>query len=135
MPWLRVNHTRLLADSAVPTPILSLEVHLDCRPGQPGACPATSLSSPCSGAGSFPALKLLPRQRAMHRHALGHGQRPTTAGADQERAEPGPSHLPATDRPAIEMDEARHGIPADATARHAPRRDLGIGQPAVERDV
>ena len=37
MPWLSVNHTRLRAVSAVPTPLLALEVHRAGMPGQPGA--------------------------------------------------------------------------------------------------
>src|SRR5215471_6926632 len=37
MPWLIVNQTRLSALSAVPTPLLALEVHLGAMPGQPGA--------------------------------------------------------------------------------------------------
>src|SRR5947207_3409913 len=37
MPWLSVNQTRLAAPSAVPTPLLALEVHRGAMPGQPGA--------------------------------------------------------------------------------------------------
>src|SRR5260221_12963731 len=37
MPWLSVNQTRLAAPSAVPTPLLALEVHRARMPGQPGA--------------------------------------------------------------------------------------------------
>ena len=37
MPWLSVNHTRLCADSAVPTPLFELEVHRAGMPGPPGA--------------------------------------------------------------------------------------------------
>src|SRR5882672_5502132 len=37
MPWLRVNHTRLCRLSAVPTPLLALEVQRGAIPGQPGA--------------------------------------------------------------------------------------------------
>jgi hypothetical protein len=37
MPWLSVNHTRLTAPSAVPTPLLALEVQRAGTPGQPGA--------------------------------------------------------------------------------------------------
>src|SRR5438093_7205164 len=37
MPWLSVNQTRLAAPSAVPTPLVALEVHRAPRPGQPGA--------------------------------------------------------------------------------------------------
>jgi hypothetical protein len=36
-PWLSVNHTRLVATSAVPTPLFSLEVHRAGMPGHPGA--------------------------------------------------------------------------------------------------
>src|SRR5579872_4830058 len=37
MPWLSVNHTRLLRFSAVPMPILALEVQRGSIPGAPGA--------------------------------------------------------------------------------------------------
>src|ERR1700692_523357 len=37
MPWLIVNHTRLSAESAVPTPSLSLDVQRGVMPGHPGA--------------------------------------------------------------------------------------------------
>src|SRR5258706_3843678 len=37
MPCLSVNHTRLRAVSAVPTPLLALEVHRAGMPGQQGA--------------------------------------------------------------------------------------------------
>src|SRR6266436_7442292 len=37
MPWLSVNHTRLCRLSAVPTPLLALEVQRGAIPGQPGA--------------------------------------------------------------------------------------------------
>src|SRR2546430_962428 len=37
MPWLSVNQTRLAAPSAVPTPLLALDVHRAPMPGQPGA--------------------------------------------------------------------------------------------------
>jgi hypothetical protein len=37
MPWLKVNHTRLLRFSAVPMPVLALDVQRGGIPGQPGA--------------------------------------------------------------------------------------------------
>src|SRR5579875_2214274 len=37
MPWLSVYHTRLIAVSAVPTPLFALEVHRAGMPGRPGA--------------------------------------------------------------------------------------------------
>src|SRR5258708_254563 len=37
MPWLSVNHTRLAAPSAVPTPLFALDVQRAEWPGQPGA--------------------------------------------------------------------------------------------------
>src|SRR5688500_11022735 len=37
MPWLRVNHTRLSRLTAVPMPLLALDVHRAGSPGQPGA--------------------------------------------------------------------------------------------------
>src|SRR5207253_4089894 len=36
-PWLSVNHTRLLAPRAVPTPVLALDVQRGGIPGHPGA--------------------------------------------------------------------------------------------------
>src|ERR1043166_7417060 len=43
MPWLRVNQTRLRAVSAVPTPLLALEVHRAGMPGDPGAGGCTDM--------------------------------------------------------------------------------------------
>src|SRR5581483_4682053 len=37
MPWLMVNHTRLVRLSAVPMPVFALDVHRGGMPGQPGA--------------------------------------------------------------------------------------------------
>src|SRR5580704_16319514 len=45
MPWLMVNQTRLVSASAVPTPLLALDVHRDRIPGDPGA--STIVSFPC----------------------------------------------------------------------------------------
>ena len=37
MPWLSVNHTRLVGRSDVPSPVLALLVHRGAMPGHPGA--------------------------------------------------------------------------------------------------
>ena len=44
MPWLRVNQTAAVAPSAVPTPLLALDVQRAGMPGQPGAWVALSSS-------------------------------------------------------------------------------------------
>jgi hypothetical protein len=53
MPWLSVNHTRLLRFSAVPTPLLALEVQRGEMPGHPGAAIVESLTV-SSGPGIAP---------------------------------------------------------------------------------
>jgi hypothetical protein len=44
MPWLSVNQMRLAGFSAVPTPLLALDVHRGGMPGQPGAYCKSSMS-------------------------------------------------------------------------------------------
>src|SRR5258708_31746439 len=58
MPWLKVNHTRLMTAGAVPTPLFALEVQRAGMPGCPGA--ALRLRSPMQD--SIEADRELPRK-------------------------------------------------------------------------
>src|SRR6476661_4048519 len=61
MPWLSVNHTRLCRLSAVPTPLLALEVQRGEIPGQPGAKRSISFSlNSASPRDRLPAAQFLP---------------------------------------------------------------------------
>jgi hypothetical protein len=47
MPWLMVNHSGLCDESAVPTPLLALDVQRAGIPGAPGASPFVVICASC----------------------------------------------------------------------------------------
>src|SRR5438067_13855740 len=67
MPWLSANHTRLEAVSAVPTPLLALDVQRGGMPGQPGA--------KTSGSSATEAVSLVPFDDDLDRVSPVVGQR------------------------------------------------------------
>src|SRR5262249_2554410 len=56
-------------------------------------------------------------------------------GTQQQAVIAAAVQLPVAHRAAVEMDEMRVRIPADAAPLHRPRRMLDAGKPAVEGDV
>src|ERR1700722_14380659 len=78
MPWLMVNHTRLCWLSAVPMPLLALEVQRGEIPGQPGAKRSKRLSPTSTSLGwlfssrlsfsepTIPALFCIPLSSIRH---------------------------------------------------------------------